>query len=66
MRHAWSWLFAFSMLLLLPALAHACPQCAQNTKSVAGYLWMMGTMILLPFPVAGVVYVLIKRSSDDI
>ena len=52
-------------IIVVPNLAFACPQCAQNDGGSTSFLLMLGAMILLPYPVvAGVVYLI--RKGDEI
>jgi hypothetical protein len=53
-----------SIVLAIPAIASACPQCAQNDGSGTTFLIMLGIMILLPYPVAAGVYYLIKQGDQ--
>lgn len=53
-----------SAVLLAGRLALACPQCAQNSSN-DGFFWILGAMILLPFPAAGLVAYIIKRGERD-
>ena len=41
-------------VLLLPAIAEACPACAGRDRGGVFYLVMLGSMILFPFVVARV------------
>jgi hypothetical protein len=52
---------AVAVALAVPRLALACPQCAGNEKGgiTAGIL--IGSMILLPFAVAGIVTLIIRK-----
>jgi len=57
---------AFALLLAvalvaLPALAEACPQCASREGSGMATVFMLGSMILLPFGVFFVVLRVVKR-----
>ena len=55
----------FLGIVVIPKLALACPQCAQNSGGSTSFLLMLGAMILLPYPVvAGVVYLI--RKGDEI
>ena len=52
-------------IVIIPKLALACPQCAQNDSGSLSFLLMLGAMILLPYPVvAGVIYLI--RKGDEI
>ncbi len=55
---------AAALLVSLPTIALACPQCAGNDGISGAFGIMMGAMILLPFPVAGLVYHIIKKGGD--
>ena len=56
---------ALAVTLALPSIAQACPQCAGNDKGgiFAGIL--IGSMIFLPFAVAGVVYRVIRKDLKE-
>lgn len=55
----------FLGIIVIPNLALACPQCAQNAGGSLSFLLMLGAMILLPYPVvAGVIYLI--RKGDEI
>ena len=54
-----------SILLAIPSIASACPQCALNDGSETSFLIMLGVMILLPYPVAAGVYYLIKQGDHN-
>ena len=53
-----------SIVLVIPGVASACPQCAQNDGPGTTFLIMLGVMILLPYPVAAGVYYLIKKGGQ--
>jgi hypothetical protein len=57
-------LIAFALVLLLPALALACPACAGRNDGFNTF-YLLGSMILLPFGVAGVVYRVLKRVAQE-
>ena len=46
---------------LLPRLAAACPSCAGNSRYDATKLVLLGSFVLLPFAIAGVVWRIVKR-----
>ena len=46
---------------LLPHLAAACPSCAGNSRYDATKLVLLGSLVLLPFAIAGVVWRIVKR-----
>jgi hypothetical protein len=56
---------ALALVVALPRLALACPQCAGNDKGgiFAGVL--IGSMIVLPFIVAGAVYRVIRKDLRE-
>ena len=54
-----------ALVLALPGVALACPQCALNDGSETTFLIMLGIMILLPYPVAAGVYYLIKQGGHN-
>jgi len=54
-----------SLVLTIPGVASACPQCALNDGSETSFLIMLGVMILLPYPVAAGVYYLIKQGDHN-
>lgn len=56
---------AFLLLACVPQAAEACPYCAQNTPSDRAFRWLLITMILLPFAVAGLVIHLIRRAPKS-
>lgn len=51
-------------VVLAPAAAWACPSCAAF-QSNDDFYWFLGAMILLPFPTAGVVLWVIRRSEAE-
>jgi hypothetical protein len=54
------------LTLLLPALAAACPQCDSHSQgSSSAFFWVLGGMILLPFPTVGVVIYLLRRNNEE-
>lgn len=53
-----------SLVLLAGRVVMACPQCAQN-KTNNGFFWLLGALILLPFPAAGLVAYIIKRGERN-
>ena len=62
----WSGALVGLFAALLPSLALACPSCASRDGGGVAYLVFLGTMILLPFAVAGVTgYVLVKGVSNS-
>jgi hypothetical protein len=54
------WLTVLTFVLL-PAWALACPACAGRDGEGIGTIIVVGTMIALPFLIAGVVYLAIRR-----
>jgi len=52
-------------VIALPAIALACPVCAQNTPDTKAFAWLMMAMIFLPFPVVGVVAYIIKHGGPN-
>ena len=46
---------------LLPRLAEACPSCAGNSRYNATRLVLLGSFVLLPFAIAGLVARIVKR-----
>ena len=53
-------------LLLLPAVAEACPACAGRDESGAGLLVLLGAMILFPSVIFSVVLVVLRRSAHEL
>lgn len=51
-------------LCAAPAIALACPACARDSLGPAGYA-MIGSLLLLPFGIAGVVVAAIRRVERD-
>ncbi len=50
----------------LPAAAWACPACAgRGDGSSLKTLWVLASMILVPFAVAGVVVRIVRRIESD-
>ena len=60
MPHRFQRLCVVILVLLIPAVANACPYCAGREGGI-GTLLLMAAMIALPFGVAGVVYKVIKK-----
>jgi hypothetical protein len=57
---------AFVWALVFPALAWACPVCAQREQGGIGRSIALGTFILLPFVVVGtVLYILISAVKRE-
>jgi hypothetical protein len=54
-----------AIVLAVPRLALACPQCAGNEKGGIGAGILIGSMIVLPFVVAGVVYRVIRKDFRE-
>ena len=51
---------------LLPAVADACPHCAaQNSGGGNGFLWLLASMILLPYPVVGFAVYWIRQTDQE-
>ena len=46
---------------LLPRLAEACPSCAGNSRYNATRLVLLGSFVLLPFAIAGLVARIVRR-----
>lgn len=62
-----SWVLALCALLAVmgwPSDLWACPSCAAN-QSDTSFIWILGSMILLPFPLAGLVTYVIRRADKD-
>ncbi len=58
--------FATLWLTLLPTVALACPACAGRDDGTSLRTFVvLGSMILLPFVVAGVVVEIIRRIESD-
>lgn len=56
----------FAAVVLAPALAWACPSCAgRNDGGGVAALYLLGSMILLPFAIAAVVVRVIRRAEAD-
>ena len=53
--------FVLLVCLLWPAVASACPQCAQREGYGVAGLLVLGTMILLPFMMAGLLLPALRR-----
>jgi hypothetical protein len=47
--------------VVLPRLAEACPSCAGNDRYATTRLVLLGSFVLLPFAVAGLVARIIRR-----
>ena len=47
--------------LLLPRIAAACPSCAGNDRGGATRLILLGSFVLLPFAIAGLLVRIVKR-----
>ena len=58
--HMAQWLTVLTVVLL-PGWALACPACAGRDGEGIGTIIVVGTMIALPFLIAGVVYLAIRR-----
>jgi hypothetical protein len=58
------WLAAL-LFALAPAVALACPACAGRNDGGLSTLYLLGTMILLPFGVAAVVLTVVRRTLRD-
>ncbi len=53
-----------SLTLALTEVLLACPTCAQNPQGGgAAFWWILGAMILLPFPAAAAVIYAIRRGN---
>lgn len=53
-------------LLLLPAVAEACPACASRDGGGVGFLVLLGSMILLPSVIFSVVLLVLRRSEPEL
>jgi hypothetical protein len=53
------------LVLAVPRLALACPQCAGNDKGGIGAGVVIGAMILIPFPIVWFVARLIRKHADS-
>ena len=51
-----------ALLMLLPAVAAACPACLGNSRNLS-VLKLLGVLILTPFVVFGLVYRAVKRAQ---
>ena len=51
------------IVLVLPAIAAACPYCAGQQDNDTFY-WILAAFVMLPFPVVGVVFYVIKRGEQ--
>ena len=49
---------------LLPAAVWACPYCAGNNQNEGAFLWVLGALVLLPFPTVGAVIWYIRRTDE--
>lgn len=47
--------------VLLPSIAAACPACAGNDKGSTTRLVLLGSLVLLPFAIAGLVARIVRR-----
>jgi hypothetical protein len=71
MSRALTCLSAFSLaaataVSLSPATAWACPACAGRDDGTGGRtLWLMGTMLLIPFCIVAVVVRVMRRLERD-
>lgn len=54
-------LLSTTLVTLLPGIAYACPSCAAARSGGLGQTIAIGSMIVLPFVIAGVVLALIPR-----
>jgi|GEM_PF-2679117 len=52
-------------LALLPAAVLACPACAGRDGWSLRALWVLASMILVPFVVAGVVLTIVRRIESE-
>ena len=55
--------YVWLVCVLMPQLAWACPYCAGQNRT-PGYYWVLGALILLPFPTAGIVMYVFKKVQD--
>ena len=67
-RLAWAFtLICAAALALLPALATACPACAaRDDGNGLKTVYLLGSMILIPFGVAGVVLRIVRRLDSEL
>lgn len=54
-----------ALLVSLPGVAAACPACALREEGGIYYQLLMAAMILLPFAVASVVVLAVRRASQE-
>jgi hypothetical protein len=52
---------AVSFAGILSDLIIVCPQCAQNPTAGADFWWLLGAMVLMPFPAVAIVVYSIRR-----
>ena len=55
--------YAWICCVLVPQVAWACPYCAGQNKT-PGFYWVLGALIFLPFPTAGIVIYVFKKVQD--
>ena len=68
MNRAWTWLWSVLLvaLPLVPSIALACPSCAGRDDGAGGRtVWLMGSMILIPFGIAVVVHRVVRRLERE-
>ena len=53
------------VLLLLPALAHACPACLGQPRGLSPTLKLVGLLLLVPFAVVAIVIRAIRSAPRD-
>jgi hypothetical protein len=53
------------VIALASSIAHACPACQGHGSYDGGFGWILGAMILLPFPTAAAVIWVIRKGSLD-
>jgi len=57
---------ALCAVLLAPWAALACPNCDSHSQgSDSAFFWVLGGMVLLPFPTVGVVVYFLRRGNEE-
>jgi hypothetical protein len=65
MAHAFHRLLALVLVLMVPAMAWACPACVGQNERFSFAMKALGIMILFPFLVAWFVIRAIRKASRD-
>jgi len=62
---AWLSIVAAITVVCLPQLVLACPYCAAAGEDGGNsFYWILGAMIVLPFPIFGLVTYIIRRGDE--